>query len=184
MRRILLVLTFVFFLSGCTSSELDRALMIREQLQNGSGCEFVAEITADYSDVIYEFELFCKSDPLGNLEFTVISPETISGIRGKISDDGGALSFDDKLLAFELMADDQISPVSAPWILLKTLRGGYIRACSRSEDGLMLIIDDSYEDDSLQLDIWIDESNIPLSAEILWDGRRILSLKITNFTYL
>jgi len=87
-------------------------------------------------------------------------------------------------LIFELLADGQITPVSAPWILIKTLRSGYLNACTYTDNGLMLIIDDSYEEDALQLDIWLNDENIPTEAEILWDGRRILSLQISNFVYL
>ena len=68
----------------------------------------------------------CKADSSGNLTFTVVKPETISGITGTLSGDGGNLTFDDTALHFELMAENQLSPVSAPWILIKTLRNGYI----------------------------------------------------------
>ena len=48
-------------------------------------------------------------------------------------------------------------------------------------DLLRLTIDDSYEEDALTLDIWLNGQDIPIRAEILYDGRRILTLEIENF---
>ena len=45
-------------------------------------------------------------------------------------------------------------------------------------------IHDSYEEDALMLDIWLDGNNLPARAEILWDGRRILTVEVENFEYL
>ena len=50
------------------------------------------------------------------------------------------------------------------------------------KDGqLRLTIDDTYEDDALQLDIWLNEQDMPKHAEIVYDGRKILSLNVTEF---
>ena len=47
-----------------------------------------------------------------------------------------------------------------------------------------MTINDSYEEDALTLDIWLDSQNNPVRAEILYDGRRILTLNIQNFQIL
>ncbi|MBQ6839199.1 MAG: hypothetical protein IJO45_00725 [Oscillospiraceae bacterium] len=184
MKRIVWVVALVVFLCGCGADTLDQAMAMRTQLQSSSGCSFDATITADYGDVLYEFGMQCITDEVGNLSFTVTAPETIAGITGTVNDEGGKLTFDDQALMFELLADGQVTPVSAPWLLIKTLRGGYLNTCSHTDNGFMVIIDDSYEDNALQLDIWVSEDNCPLSAEILYDGRRIVSLAVSNFTYL
>ena len=46
---------------------------------------------------------------------------------------------------------------------------------------LRLTIDDSYEDDAMTLDIWLSREDRPQRAEILYDGKRILSLDVKNF---
>ena len=91
--------------------------------------------------------------------------------------------YGDKTYQFSMacQGDDQVTPVSAPWILLKTLRSGYLTAAGTEGDQLHLTIDDSYEDDALTLDIWLDGEDVPIRAEILYDGRRILSLTVVNF---
>ncbi|MBQ9168627.1 MAG: hypothetical protein IJX67_09510 [Oscillospiraceae bacterium] len=186
MKRIIPLLLLVLLITGCSggNSQMDRAMELRSQLQKSTGCSFESVITADYGDKIYTFAMECRTDQAGNLSFTVTEPESISGISGTVSEDGGKLTFDDVALAFELLADDQVTPVSAPWILIHTLRGGYLTACGEENGILRLSIDDSYEDDALHLDVWLDEGDLPARGEILWDGRRILSVEVRNFEYL
>ena len=72
--------------------------------------------------------------------------------------------------------------MSSPWIFYTTLRSGYLTSAGMEENLLRLTIDDSYEEDALTVDIWLDEQDTPIRSEILYDGRRILTLKIENFT--
>lgn len=186
MKRILMVFIAILFLFGCSNakSSVEPGLKLREKLLSGNGCKFTAVITADYGDVTQTFSMDCAADADGNIDFTVLEPEAISGITGKISNEGGRLTFDDHALAFSLLADGQIAPVSSPWIVLKTLRSGYIRACETKKEGAHLIIDDSYEDDALQLDIYLSSDHIPVQADILWRGKRYLSVAVKNFQFL
>lgn len=176
------VLAVLFLFAGCAGAEgqIDRAMELRARLLRG-GCSFTAEITADYGEEVHTFTMDCVGDSQGSITFTVSEPESISGITGTINQEGGFLTFDETALEFPLLADDQVTPVSAPWILLKTLRGGYLTSAGEEGELLRLTIDDSYEEDALQLDIWLDTENHPVRADILYDGRRILSLAVSNF---
>ena len=80
-----------------------------------------------------------------------------------------------------IMAEEQLSPASAPWIFWSTLRGGYLTAAGMEDELLRLTIDESYEEDALTVDIWLNEKDTPVRAEILYDGRRILTMTIENF---
>lgn len=172
----------VLLLAGCSETEtrINRVLELRSTLLKNS-CTFTAEITADYGDKLFTFTLECAGDEEGNLTFSVAKPESISGITGTITGEGGFLTFDDAALQFDLLADGQVTPVSAPWLLLKTLRGGYLTAAGEDGDLLRVTIDDSYAEDALQLDIWLSSENLPVQGEILYDGCRILSMTIGNF---
>jgi hypothetical protein len=157
-------------------------MVMRQKLQS-SGCHFRCTVTADYGDVIHVFCMDCEADSQGSVSFRVVSPESISGITGSVDRDQGKLTFDDKALAFDLLADGQLSPVSAPWVMIHTLRGGYLSSCAESGDGMLLCIDDSYREDPLRLDIHMNHDGIPMSAEILWQGRRILSIEVESFEF-
>ena len=182
MKRFGAIILLVLFLSGCggTSGEMNRCLVLREKLLKES-CSFKTKITADYADKLYHFTLDCKADAQGNLSFTVEEPETISGITGRITGEGGELTFEGTALSFPLMADGQVTPVSAPWLLLKTLRSGYLTSAGKDGDLMRITIDDRYEDDALTMDIWVDREDRPVYAEILWKGENILTITVENF---
>lgn len=185
MKRAVGILLLLLTLTGCGADDdaLDRAMALRAKLL-GSDCSFDTEITADYGDEICTFSVYCEGNGEGNLGFRVTAPEAIEGITGVIDQGGGKLTFQDTALAFPLLADDQLSPVSAPWVFFTTLRGGYLTAAGMEDELLRLTIDDSYEEDALTVDIWLDETDTPVRAEILYDGRRILTLTISNFQIL
>ena len=186
MKRILLCLfVLIIVCSGCNSNgEMDEALKLRESVLSGNGVTFVARVTADYGDKLYVFSIECTADSDGNTTFSVIEPDTISGISGIVAESGGKITFDDKVLLFELLADDQITPVSAPWLMVHTLRSGYINGCAQSGEGIQIQFDDSYEDDALRLDLLLDDDSKPVYAEIIWQSRRIVSMEIENFVIL
>ncbi|MDO5152544.1 MAG: hypothetical protein Q4D50_04205 [Eubacteriales bacterium] len=184
MKKVGALLILLCFLSGCSgaSKEIERGMALRSKILKASECSFDAAITADYGDKLYSFSMTCQADPQGNLTFTVTAPETLAGISGRVGSDGGKLTFDDTALQFDLMADGQVTPVSAPWVFLKTLRSGCLTSAGTEDGVLRLSIDDSYADDALHLDIWLDGEDLPARAEILYGGRRILSVGVTNFT--
>lgn len=184
MKKVGALLILLCFLSGCSgaSKEIERGMALRSKILKASECSFDAAITADYGDKLYSFSMACQADTQGNLTFTVTAPETLAGISGRVGSDGGKLTFDDTALQFDLMADGQVTPVSAPWFFLKTLRSGCLTSAGTEDGVLRLSIDDSYADDALHLDIWLDGEDLPARAEILYGGRRILSVGVTNFT--
>lgn len=173
-----------YLLTGCNARNdaLDQAMNLRKCILEAQEYRFQAAVTADYEEYIYAFQMDCVVDSSGTLEFTVTDPQTIAGITGKITDSEASLTYEDKILAFPMLADGTLTPVSAPWIFINTLRSGYITGCGKEKDGFCLYIDDSYEENPLHLQIHTDKTANPVSAEIIWKDRRILSLDIRNFT--
>lgn len=186
MKKLVSMLMLLALLTGCAGENeaLDRAMALRAKLLAAAGCSFDAVITADYGDKTHRFAVSCTADGKGNVTFTVTEPETISGITGTVSGEGGELTFDETALAFPLLADGQVTPVSGPWLFMKTLRGGYVRSCGTEGQLLRLSVDDSYREDALHLDIWLGEADLPTRCEIVYDDRRILSLEVSNFTFV
>ena len=185
MKRLLVLVLLMALLCGCTEhrQDMDRAMALRGKLQK-SAVAFQVDITADYGNERYSFTQDCQSDPQGNLEFSVVQPENISGITGLVASNTGKLTFDDQILAFDILADGLISPVSAPWVMMETLRGGYLTSCTREGENLRVAIDDSYAENALHLEVWLDSGDQPVQCEIYWQGRRLLSMSVKNFRYL
>ena len=186
MKRIVSVLALIVLLCGCgvNNDELDRAMELRAKLLTAQGCTFDAVVTADFGEKTYTFCVACQADAQGNVTFTVKEPETIAGISGSVSAEGGKLTFDDTALSFELLADGQVTPVSAGWLLVRSLRSGYVKSCGVDGKQIRLSIDDSYENGALHMDIWLGEGDVPVSADVLYNDRRILSLEVANFQIL
>lgn len=185
MKRLCSLLVMMsLFLVGCgQEDQMDQAMELRKKLLNSSGCTFEAVVTADYGEDIYTFTMMCSQDAEGKFTFTVKEPDTISGITGTISEENGHLVFDEQVLLFETVCEGQITPVTAPWLVIHTLRSGYLTACGKDGDNLKLSIDDSYREDALHLDIWADPMGKPIRGEILWKDRRVLTVDIRNFEF-
>ena len=178
MKRLLPFVLCICFLLGCSGGkEMDRALAMRSAIEQAESCAFRAKITADYGDEVYQFTMDCTADRQGNVTFTVVEPQVIAGITGKLSAEGGNLTFDDVVLHIPMLTDDQITPMSAPWILMRTLRGGFITSSGKER----VTIDDSYADDALTVDISLSPENLPTPAEIYWKNRRILTVELQPF---
>ena len=159
---------------------MERALTLRTKLLQASSCTFDAEITADYGEILHVFRVNCSADAQGEVSFRVSAPESIAGITGTLSGKGGALKFDETALYFNLLADGQLSPISAPWVLISALRGGYLTSAGMENGLLRVSVNDSYEEDALNLDVWLDSLDMPKRADICYAGKRILSLELEN----
>lgn len=186
MKRILAAFMLIMLLCGCggNSGEMDRAMALRKKMQQCAGCTFDAVVTADYGDATYTFSMNCSLDSEKNLSFVITDPDSISGIKGVISKEGGKLTFEDTILAFEMLAEGQLTPVSAPWILVNSLCSGYISLCGAESGGVRIGIDDTYRDESFRLELWTDENDLPLRGEIIWQGRRILTVDVRNTVFV
>ena len=185
MKRWIAGILIPFCLLGCSRSNhaMDMLLSFRENLLQSRKITFDADITADYGEEYYTFQMHCESNSEGELAFQVLKPDSICGIQGVISQYEGHLTFSDQVLVFKPAAEDRLSPIIAPWVLLKTLRGGYITACGNTEDGYLAVIRDSYQDNALTLEIeFID--NTPISAEIFWNQTRVISMQIHDFQFV
>lgn len=184
MKKWAIPLILALFLAGCqTSSELERGMALRSSVLKAEQTELDAKITASFEDRSGTFQLHCTFNKQGDMSFTVTAPESISGIQGTVSQEGGKLRFADTVLFFELLTDEKLSPVTAPWIFMKALRGGCITSACTENGQLRISVDDSYEDDALNLDIWCGENDLPQYVEILSDGMRILSIEVKNMTF-
>ena len=170
-------------LTGCApgNGAMEQALQTRADLLGARQVSFDAKISADYIDHVEQFTLRCQVNEAGTVRFEVIDPEAISGITGSVAGMQGTLTFDDTILAFPLMAQERLSPVSGPWVLMRSLRSGQITACVQ-EDGLLhLTVDDTYGEDPLTLEIWLRDDTV-VAAEIAWRGMRQMTMELEQFT--
>lgn len=184
MKRIIAIFVFALFLVGCSNnnSKLDKALSLRTRIASAETCSFLASVTAEYDDQLYAFDMQCKSDNNNELYFEILKPDTIAGITGKIALSNGELTFDNEVLAFEWMIDNRLSPVAAPWFMLHVLKSGYIIGCGAEENGAYIQLEDTYGNEKVLIDLYTDQFNNPIRADILWNGKRGLSVVVSEFS--
>ena len=184
MKRVTLLIAILsFLLCGCNrdQKEMDSVLKLRRNLLSMNSCDFEVRIWADYGDVTNSFCTECSADREGNVKFCVTEPDSIRGIEGVVHASGGKFTFSDVVLAFPLLADGEVSPVSAPFLLIRSLMSGYISATVQEKEYIHVTVDDSYEDNALTCEVWINTDGIPVRTEIVWQGRRVLSIDVTSF---
>ena len=181
MKRILPL--FLVFLLGCSGPDpaMEAALDLRSRCLASPSIRFRAEIRADYITGFEEFTLDCETSPDGAVAFRVVHPEEIADICGTVQQDEGTVEFDGAVLAYPLMAQERLSPLSGPWVVMKAIRSGCILAAGREGELVHVTIDDSYEDNALTVDLWL-EDGLPEEAEIAWEGRRVLSMTFDDFS--
>lgn len=186
MKNTAVLLICILMLCGCGGNEsaINQAISFRQKLLASQQCRFECTVTADYGESYYTFDLRCEFDKSGAMTFAVQAPDSISGIRGTVAANGGNLVFDDQALVFPIIADGYISPVSAPWLFMKSLRSGYINSCGAEGDGFRISLDDSFAESPLQLEIWTGSDFSPSRCELLWQGKRILTLQIREFSFM
>lgn len=185
MKRILFGLLCCCFLVGCGMSQdpLYKPMQLREQLTE-KGCAFEVEVTADYLESLLTFTLDCVVDAKGTLDFTVVAPQEIAGIQGKIQAGQGRLVFADTVLSVPLLAEGELSPLSGPWVLITALRGGYMVSAGKEGELLRLSVNDSYAENALRVEVWLDSNLVPQNAEVYHQGRRVLSMTIKDFHFV
>lgn len=183
MKRVFALLLSIVLLSGCKSEDdlIGQVVDLRASIAGCTECNFSAVITADYGEATYTFGMNCCYDGGGDMKLSVTAPESISGITAQISQGTGKLIFDDQALVFEMIADGQISPICGPWLVMEALCSGYISICGTDGEYIRAQIDDSFAGAQFHVDIWINTDKQPVRAEIVWQGRRILSIDINEF---
>ena len=180
MKRLLPLL--LVFLTGCVGPDpaMETAIDLRTRCLSGP-VSFETEVRADYITSIECFTLDCAFDGSGEMTFSVTEPEEIAGIRGTVRGTEGTMEFDETALAFPLLAEGRLSPLSAPWVLMKAIRSGCIIAAGTEGEGVHVIIDDSYADNALSVDLWLEEGRVT-EAEIAWEGRRCVTMTVEDFS--
>lgn len=186
MKRIIgIVLVVCVLFSGCNiSEELEPLDKLRGLLRQGSGLEFDVRIWAEYVDTQHSFLLHCAMDTEGVIRFEVLEPESIKGVAGTIDETGGSLTYDGVILTFPLLADGTLSPVCAPWFLLRSINGGLIRSVSNDSELYGITFDESFRGEAFQVELQLSADGIPVRSEIFWEGLCIVKMDIESFRIL
>ena len=186
------VLMMTLLLTGCSGEGgkvEEMALQARGEYLAMTYCSGSAKITADYGERVYCYELNFTSDR----EETVLdltSPETVSGIRARLSaEKGSLLECDGALLETGTLDEDGLTPVSAVPAILTALQKGYLDQCTLEQQDeteiLRLLVRDPEHDlgAGLETVLWLNtEDHALIRAEISRDGVCVIQCEFSSFS--
>lgn len=171
-------------LVGCSASTgkpNQKALDFRTQLMNAGGCSFTAAISADFGERVYDFTLDCSYTMEDGVSVSVLEPESIAGIAATVSGDGAVLEYEGVSLTLGQMAQGNVEPLAAPWLLGQCWTQEYIAYAGADEDYERITYLRGYDDKELTVDTWLDPTGCPVYAEVVFDGVRCLTIEIQDF---
>lgn len=185
-KKVLICVMICLILPGCDASpksDMQQALDLRASLLETGGCSFTAVIGADFGERVYSFSVSCDYTAGEGAKITVLQPEEISGIAARVSERGAVIEFEDLELDFGQLAEGNVSPMEAAWLLPHCWEGAYIDSVGQDGDLLRITFLDGYEDETLTVDTWLNTDKTPVYGEIIYEGVRCLTVEITQFQW-
>lgn len=160
---------------------MQKALDLRSSLLSRQTYSFSLDVTADFDETVFCFSVDCLAKPDG-VQMTLTAPETISGIKAYCADDGPGVLFDDTRVSLGELAEGNLTPLEAPYLLRKAMEKEYIQCTGPDADRLRITYLLGYGDREITLDVWLDENtNVPVYAEFTYEGRSVVRADITSF---
>ena len=183
-KSLVVLLLLPLLLCGCEKRRgvTQEALTFRTQLMQAGKCSFTADMKVDYGSRIYEFSVITSYTP-DETKLTIQSPEEISGICATVTKNGTKLQFQETELEFGKLANGNISPVSAPWLLVQCWIGEYIASSGADADMERVTYLRGYAENEVTVDTWFSEKSVPVYAEFIYDGFRCLCVDIRDFSF-
>ena len=191
MHRLWLCVPMIaLLLAGCGRLEVSEAeqlaLEIRGEYLELERCSASLEITADYGQRVYQFEMDAQVQG-EDAVLTLTAPETVAGLTARWAGEAGTLEYDGVAVETGSLDPEGLDPVSAFPVLLEAARSGYLTACALEEDGAVLRVDcgdpAGTPGQGTETTLWFDgETDALLRGEIRVDGFRVIGCTCTAFT--
>lgn len=185
------MMTFLLLcvLTGCGANESNapatRALEAYATLTGFSGA---AQVTADYGDKVYQYEMEVSGD-LDSGSLRVTAPESIAGTGYSWSEGGGSVSYEEITLETGPLSPDGLSPTDAmPLVLTAMTTGRQLSWCEEKlagEETLRLeLANPSYSEGVSSVLVWLSTEDYALRrCEITWEGRTVITCSFTRFSF-
>lgn len=173
---------------GSDSGPEELALTVRGEYLAMTVCAAQAEITADYGQRVYQYELAAAVSGEETV-LTLSAPETVAGLTARISGGEGYLEYDGAILETGALTPGGLTPMGAIPALLATARSGYLDACSLEQLGevqaLRVVCRDPEEapGSGVETALWFDAATHDLlRGEIFSDGLCVIQCEFSQFT--
>ena len=183
------MIALCLLLAGCGGAEETKAANVRDRYHDMAGCSMTAVVSCAQEDQRWEATLQCEYIPGGESTVEVLEPETIAGVRAKLSDTDWSLEYEGNVLNIGPLSDEEISPVASLPRLMNALRDGWLLEENQEKWGevpcLRITVDQSgVQDGKILSTLWLrQDDGTPLRGEISVDGEIILTAEFTSFAF-
>ena len=183
------MIALCLLLAGCGGTEETKAANVRDRYHDMAGCSMTAVVSCAQEDQRWEATLQCEYIPGGESTVEVLEPETIAGVRAKLSDTDWSLEYEGNVVNIGPLSDEEISPVASLPRLMNALRDGWLLEENQEKWGevpcLRITVDQSgVEDGKILSTLWLrQDDGTPLRGEISVDGEIILTAEFTSFAF-
>lgn len=159
---------------------------ITKEMAGAKSLTAIVSLTADYGERVYKYKLRCvyKSD---ETELEVMEPEGIKGLKAHVTEKGTGLELGGITLDTGSLFGHGLSPLEGIPMMIKAWREGYITEARREkQDGVEYLVlgydlSGPDSDSKIMHTVWFDvKSRLPVRAEILSDGYRVLDCSFGN----
>lgn len=191
MRRIsfvpMMTLLLLFALSGCKAAEAPHE-RYRRDYRDLTAYSGEAEVTADYGDKTYQYQITISGDDQGG-GVTVTEPEAIAGTGYRWNKGSCTAAYEDITIATGHISEDGLSPADAMPVLLEALGSGReIAAEEQKLDGketlFLELSNPNYPEELSRVQVWLDKANGALCrGEILWQDHTVITIDFDAFSY-
>lgn len=195
MRRLMsCVLMMTLLLAGCKAggggeSAENLAAQIRAEYLALSGWSSTVDLTAEYSEKVFEFTVDVRWEREGETVLTVTAPDLIAGITARIAEGETVLEYDGAGISLGLLDGGGLTPVTAIPALMDAVQTGYMAESSfAEEDGarrLKVVCRDPNlaPQEGTEYTLYFDvDTHALLGAEASVAGVTVLTARFTDFT--
>ena len=129
------------------------------------------------------FTLDCVFSPETGASVTVTEPESIAGIQAQVKDTAASVSYDGMQLGLGSLADGNLAPLAAPYVLGQCWAGSTSTRPARRTAFCARPIGWATRKRELVVDTWFSQEPLaPVRAEISFEGRMVLRTDISAFS--
>ena len=171
MKKIIAALFAIALLGGCGKGVSEKDIAEKYKDAHISCTARIETLAQNASEYTVRFE-----GRSGSGECEIIAPESIKGVRAKLTDGGAEIEYEGKSVYTFLPAYREIAPVSCLCSLFEAVSSKTPSAFSPSSLRL------DYTEGRLSRSLYFDEDLSLKSAEILYDGAMIVRVEITGMT--
>lgn len=177
LKKLLPLMISLVLLCGCADNGEESFDQFVKRVSEAETVSFSADVRAEYSDKTAEFTLrYAQSEESAEVEIT--RPETVAGIKARVTGDALSLEYDGAILDIGSFGDTELSPMSALPLLVRSMTDAHVDITWREDDMIAARLVPS---DDLTVTLWLSNELVPLNAEISYKEQTVIFIEINDW---